>query len=129
MYERKIKEDLECGIIVAMKIFGGKWKPCIIDAISRGIKRPSELHREITSTSPRVIDMQLSELVGYGIVSKKVFPGFPLCVEYSLTTVGESIVPILAHLNEWGLKNKAIVKQEEQTANKNEWNQLSSICQ
>jgi DNA-binding HxlR family transcriptional regulator len=129
MYERKIKEDLECGIIVAMKIFGGKWKPCIIDAISRGIKRPSELHREITSTSPRVIDMQLSELVAYGIVSKKIFPGFPLCVEYSLTAVGESIVPILAHLNEWGLKNKAIVKTAGPAGNKNKWSQLSSICQ
>ena len=129
MYERKIKEDLECGIIVAMKIFGGKWKPCIIDAISRGIKRPSELHREITSTSPRVIDMQLSELVAFGIVSKKIFPGFPLCVEYSLTAVGESIVPILAHLNEWGLKNKDIVQKDEPADNKNKWSQFPSICQ
>jgi DNA-binding HxlR family transcriptional regulator len=111
MYERKIKEDLDCGIIVAMKIFGAKWKPCIIDAISRGAKRPSELHREITSTSPRVIDMQLSELVTYGVVSKKVSSGFPLCVEYSLTPVGESIVPILTQLNQWGLKNKDIVKK------------------
>ncbi|WP_207511102.1 winged helix-turn-helix transcriptional regulator [Longitalea luteola] len=111
MYERKIKEDLDCGIVVAMKVFGAKWKPCIIDAISRGIKRPSELHREITSTSPRVIDMQLSELVEYGIVSKKVYSGFPLCVEYSLTETGESIVPILMQLNQWGLKNKGLVKK------------------
>ena len=112
MYERKIKEDLDCGIIVAMKVFGAKWKPCIIDAISRGIKRPSELHREITSTSPRVIDMQLSELVTYGVVSKQIQPGFPLCVEYSLTAMGESIVPVLAQLNEWGLKNKEIVQKK-----------------
>jgi DNA-binding HxlR family transcriptional regulator len=88
MYERKIKEDLDCGIIVAMKVFGAKWKPCIIDAISRGYKRPSELHREITSTSPRVIDMQLSELITYGVLSKKIQPGFPLFVEYSLTPDG-----------------------------------------
>ena len=87
------------------------------------------MHREITSTSPRVIDMQLSELVAYGIVSKKVFPGFPLCVEYSLTTIGESIVPILAHLKEWGLKNKAIVKTAELAGNKNKWSQFPSICQ
>ncbi|WP_205513530.1 winged helix-turn-helix transcriptional regulator [Longitalea arenae] len=113
MYERKIKEDLDCGIVVAMKVFGAKWKPCIIDAISRGIKRPSELHREITSTSARVIDMQLSELVDYGIVSKKIFPGFPLCVEYSLTEVGETIVPILMQLNQWGLKNKDLVKNKD----------------
>lgn len=111
MYERKIKEDLECGIIVAMKVFGAKWKPCIIDAISRGIKRPSELHREITSTSARVIDMQLSELVTYGVVSKEVQSGFPLYVEYSLTPMGESILPILAQLNEWGLQHKEVVQK------------------
>jgi DNA-binding HxlR family transcriptional regulator len=129
MYERKIKEDLDCGITVAMKIFGGKWKPCIIDAISRGSRRPSELHREITTTSARVIDMQLSELVAYGVLSKKISPGFPLCVEYSLTSVGESIVPILAHLNKWGIQNKGIVQKDEPAGNNNKRNQLNSICQ
>ena len=136
MYERKIKEDLDCGIIVAMKVFGAKWKPCIIDAISRGAKRPSELHREITSTSPRVIDMQLSELITYGVVSKTIYPGFPLCVEYSLTPMGESIVPILTQLNKWGNKNKDAVKkiadrqnaEEDSTGKKSNWNQYSTIC-
>jgi DNA-binding HxlR family transcriptional regulator len=137
MYERKIKEDLDCGIIVAMKVFGAKWKPCIIDAISRGAKRPSELHREITSTSARVIDMQLSELVTYGVVSKKIHQGFPLCVEYSLTPLGESIVPILAQLNAWGIKNKEIVKKmdanndinEELSGKKIKWDASSTVCQ
>jgi DNA-binding HxlR family transcriptional regulator len=120
-----------------MKVFGAKWKPCIIDAISRGAKRPSELHREITTTSARVIDMQLSELVTYGVVSKKIHQGFPLCVEYSLTPLGESIVPILEQLNAWGLKNKDIVKKidanydnnEDQPVKQVNWNAASTICQ
>jgi DNA-binding HxlR family transcriptional regulator len=134
MYERKIKEDLDCGITVAMKIFGGKWKPCIIDAISRGAKRPSELHREITTTSPRVIDMQLSELITYGVLSKTMQPGFPLYVEYCLTPLGESILPILAHLNEWGTKNKEVAKKmanntaEETISNDKKRNGYSAIC-
>ncbi|MBO9564037.1 MAG: helix-turn-helix transcriptional regulator [Niastella sp.] len=134
MYERKIQEDLDCGISVAMKVFGAKWKPCIIDAISRGARRPSELHREITTTSARVIDMQLSELVTYGVLSKKTGTGFPLCVEYSLTPMGESILPILAHLSAWGLKNKEVVKkiaqngQEAPAGKKRSWNELSTIC-
>ena len=136
MYERKIKEDLDCGITVAMKIFGGKWKPCIIDAISRGAKRPSELHREITTTSPRVIDMQLSELITYGVLSKTIQPGFPLYVEYCLTPLGESILPILVHLNEWGIKNKEVAKKISNdqsnvstlTDKEKKWNGYSSIC-
>ena len=134
MYERKIKEDLDCGITVAMKIFGGKWKPCILDAISRGAKRPSELHREITTTSPRVIDMQLSELITYGVLSKTIQPGFPLYVEYCLTPLGESILPILAHLNEWGIKNKEVAKRlsnntaEEAVTNDKKRSGYSAIC-
>ncbi|MVT06724.1 winged helix-turn-helix transcriptional regulator [Chitinophaga tropicalis] len=131
MYERKIKEDLDCGITIAMKVFGAKWKPCIIDAIARGIRRPSELHREIATTSLRVIEMQLSELVTYGVVTKKIYTGFPLCVEYFLTPMGESILPILEQLNAWGLKNKDAVQQVNnyQSIEKDALSQYSSICQ
>lgn len=111
MYKRKIREDLDCGIVVAMKVFGGKWKPCIIDAINRGSRRPSELHREIAFTSPRVIDMQLSELMEYGVVTKKAGTGFPLYVEYSLTPLGESILPILEQLGAWGMTHMDFVKE------------------
>ena len=106
MYERKIPEDLECGIIIAMKVLGGKWKPCIIDAINRGIKRPSELHRYITSAPPRVLNMQLRELEEQGIISKKVYEGLPLRVEYFLTETGHSILPVIAAIDNWGKENR-----------------------
>jgi DNA-binding HxlR family transcriptional regulator len=111
MYERKITEDLDCGIIVAMKFFGSKWKPCIIDAISSGVLRPAELHRYLSMAPARVIDMQLKELVDYGVVEKTVFGGFPLKVEYSLTAVGESILPILKQMNSWGAQHRELVKE------------------
>jgi DNA-binding HxlR family transcriptional regulator len=80
--------------------------------------------------------MQLSELVTYGVVTKKVSSGFPLCVEYSLTPLGESIVPILEQLNAWGLKNKDVVKRidanndnTEEQGSSVKWNPASTICQ
>jgi DNA-binding HxlR family transcriptional regulator len=103
MYERKIPEDLECGIIVAMKVLGGKWQPCIIDGIDRGIRRPSELHRYITTASPRVINMQLRELEQYGIVDKKIYGQIPLKVEYFLTPLGKTLVPIVQAMDAWGI--------------------------
>ena len=111
MYERKIPEDLDCGINISMKVFGAKWKPCIIDAINRGFLRPSELHKEITSATPRVIDMQLRELEEYQVVYKKVYPGIPLKVEYRLTELGQSILPVIAHLETWGNQNRSKVLQ------------------
>lgn len=109
MYERKIPENLECGVNVTSKVLGGKWKPCIIDSINRGIRRPSELHREITSASPRVINMQLRELEDYGIIGKKIFSGLPLKVEYHLTEAGRSVLPIIDAMEHWGNENREYV--------------------
>ena len=112
MYKRKIKEDLDCALYVTMKIFGAKWKPCIIDAIARGARRPSEIHKQIVSTSPRVLDMQLRELLDFGVVTKKNNQsGYPLYVEYFLTPFGESILPVLAEMTRWGEVHKGFVKQ------------------
>ncbi|MGY0038561.1 winged helix-turn-helix transcriptional regulator [Pedobacter sp. NJ-S-72] len=110
MYEKKIPEDLECGIIITMKVIGGKWKACIMDCLDKGIKRPSELHRSIDAASPRVINMHLNELEGYGIISKKIYPGLPLKVEYSLTETGLSLLPIIKSIEDWGNANRAISK-------------------
>lgn len=111
MYQRKTPEDLECGITIAMKVFGAKWKPCILDAIQRGFKRPSEMHREIKGATPRVIDMQLRELEIAGVVVKYNSAGFPLYTEYSLTDTGCSILPIIDQMNEWGLMHKQLVRE------------------
>lgn len=110
MYKRKKEEDLDCGLYVAMKVFGAKWKPCIIQAIALGAKRPSEIHKQITSTSARVIDMQLSELLDFGVVTKKNQSGYPLYVEYSLTPFGESLLPLLSQMAKWGETHKEFVK-------------------
>lgn len=111
MYKRKIKEDLDCGLYVTMKVFGSKWKPCIIDALARGAKRPSEIHKQLTSTTPRVLDMQLRELLDFGVVVRKNQTGYPLYVEYSLTPLGESILPVLEKMARWGEDHKDFVKE------------------
>lgn len=111
MYERKIPEDLDCGIIITMKVLGGKWQPCIIDAIDRGIRRPSELHRYLTPASARVINMQLRELEQYGIIYKNIHSGLPLKVEYYLTALGQSILPLIEAMDNWGKANREQIKK------------------
>lgn len=109
MYVKKIPDTLECGIEVAMKVLGGKWKPCILDAINREYRRPSEMHRFITSASPRVINMQLRELEEYGMVYKKVYDELPLKVEYYLTDLGQSILPIIDAMDAWGTERRELI--------------------
>lgn len=112
MYERKIKDDLDCGITIAMRVFGAKWKPCIIDAIAEGHTRPSEIHRRIPTATPRVLDMQLSELYDLGVVTRRTGDGFPLISEYRLTGMGTSFLPIVRQLEDWGLANKEALKEK-----------------
>ncbi|MCW3465784.1 winged helix-turn-helix transcriptional regulator [Chitinophaga nivalis] len=109
MYEKKIPENLECGISIAIKVLGGKWKAWIIDCINNGVLRPSEIHRRIDSASPRVINMQLKELEDYGIIGKTIYPGLPLKVEYYLTEVGKSILPVINAMDKWGNEKREFI--------------------
>ncbi|UII29889.1 helix-turn-helix transcriptional regulator [Fulvivirga ulvae] len=109
MNERKIPIDLECGINIYTLIAGGKWKPCIIHSIHKGINRPNQIHKAISQASPRVLNMQIKELLESNIVSKKVHPGLPLKVEYSLTEVGKSLLPIIDLMDQWGTQNRETI--------------------
>jgi len=102
MYEKKIPKELNCGIVVTMEAIGGKWKPCLIDDINKGIKRPSELHKKHPNASLRVLIQQLSELEKHGIVEKTIFQVAPPKVEYSLTTKGISLLPLIDIMRRWG---------------------------
>ncbi|QNL51015.1 helix-turn-helix transcriptional regulator [Olivibacter sp. SDN3] len=101
-YENKIPQDLTYGVTAAMKVIGGKWKPCIIDCINKGIKRPSQIHKAIGQASLRVIKQQLKELHDYDVVSKTMYQEYPLKVEYELTVFGKTVLPIIEVLQSWG---------------------------
>ena len=79
-----------------------KWKFHLLYFISEGIKRPSELQRKIPGATRRVLNVQLNELEGYGLVTKKVHVEPPLKVEYSLTVFGKSVIPLITALGKWG---------------------------
>ena len=120
MPANKTKEDLDCGIRVAFKIFGGKWKLCIIDAIHRGIMRPTDIQKEIKEAPLRVIEMQLAELLFYGAVKKCVVEDvYPKRSEYKLTPMGMSIMPVLKQIDAWGTVNSVFVKKKHEQPEQN----------
>lgn len=102
MYERKIPKDLDCGMGMIMEIMGGKWKPCLILNIHNGAKRPSELQRLNPLASRRVLNVQLKELEEHGIIERIVYPVLPPKVEYFLTDLGKSLLPVIQMMDEWG---------------------------
>jgi DNA-binding HxlR family transcriptional regulator len=50
--------------------------------------------------------MQLHQLEEHEIVTKKIYPQLPPKVEYSLTAFGESLLPVIALMGEWGDTNR-----------------------
>lgn len=112
MYERKMEEDLDCGIRVALKVFGGKWKLCIIDSIKRGIMRPAEIHKSISGSTLRVIEMQLADLYFFGVVDRDTEDIYPKKTEYRLTELGRSLLPLLSGIENWGNAHAPHVKEK-----------------
>jgi DNA-binding HxlR family transcriptional regulator len=101
-YERKLPKRLDCGMAVIMEIIGGKWKPSVIHSIHHGFRRPSEIQRRYPDATRRVLNQQLKELELHGIVRHVVYPVMPPKVEYFLTDLGESLLPVIQKMDEWG---------------------------
>lgn len=104
MYQRKIPIDYNCGLNVAMEVVGSKWKFCLLDEISKGIKRPKDLINAVNGITRRVLQNQLKELEFHGLLGKTVYNEIPLKVEYHLTASGESLMPLIIAIDKWGLE-------------------------
>lgn len=85
-----------------MKLIGGKWKLLIVWNLSEKICRFSELKRQLPNITQKMLTQQLRELETDGIVNRKVYAQVPPKVEYSLTKLGKSFLPILKEMNAWG---------------------------
>ncbi|MCF6406243.1 helix-turn-helix transcriptional regulator [Chitinophaga filiformis] len=110
MYERKTPLAIDCGIHLTKEVLNGKWKPALLRAISMDIKRPSEILRLFPDATRRVLNVQLKELEGHGMVNKKTYPQLPPKVEYSLTEIGWSLMPIIDAMNQWGDANRSFLE-------------------
>lgn len=92
-----------CRVELTLQVIGGKWKPIIIYRLGEdGTLRFSEMKRAIPNITQKMLTQQLRELEADGVVNRKVYPQVPPKVEYSLTTLGESIMPVIRSLCQWG---------------------------
>ena len=106
MKERKIPLNLNCGLDLVGEVLYGKWKIRLLWYINEGHKRPSELQRKIPDASRRVLNMQLKELENHELVAKTIYPVVPPKVEYNLTELGLSLMPVISAIGQWGDANE-----------------------
>ncbi len=93
-----------CFFELTLKIMGGKWKPIILYHLAREeVLRFGELRRSIADITERMLTKQLRELERDELVFRKVYREVPPRVEYTLTPIGCSLIPILLEMRKWGV--------------------------
>ena len=101
-------EQLEatvCPITQTQDIIAGKWKIIILWNLSTQTRRFNELQRLLPNISKGILTRQLRELEEDRMVHREVYKEVPPKVEYSLTPLGQSFIPILNSMGEWSKKN------------------------
>jgi len=96
------EKEYTCGIDVTLAVVGGKWKASILWHLARETMRFSELQRQFAETTRKMLTQQLRELEADGLVHREVYPQVPPKVEYSLTSKGLSLTPVLDKMCDWG---------------------------
>lgn len=91
-----------CPAEYTLGVIGGRWKvPILWHLATAGTLRFSELRRALEGCTQKMLTQQLRELERDGIVLRKVYPQVPPKVEYSLTPMGKSLLPIVESMCQW----------------------------
>jgi DNA-binding HxlR family transcriptional regulator len=91
-----------CPVEATLELIGGKYKTLILWHLADKKLRFSQLRREISGITPKMLTQQLRELETHSLVHREVFPIVPPKVEYSLTDLGRSLMPLLVAMRDWG---------------------------
>jgi DNA-binding HxlR family transcriptional regulator len=96
-------KEYACPMEISLDLIGGKWKALILWHLAMdGTLRFGMLRKLFSKVTQKMLTQQLRELERDGLVHRKVYPEVPPKVEYSLTPMGQSVLPILQALNQWG---------------------------
>ncbi|MBR3674260.1 MAG: helix-turn-helix transcriptional regulator [Clostridia bacterium] len=96
----------ECPVEYTASILSNKWKCLILRDLLTGTKRFNELNKSIIGISAKVLTENLREMENDGIINRKTYAVVPPKVEYSLSTKGEELKPIIDLMKEFGNKYK-----------------------
>ena len=91
-----------CPVEATLELIGGKYKALILWHLAESKLRYSQLRQSIVGITPKMLTQQLRELESKELIHREVFPIVPPKVEYSLTELGKSLIPILVAMRDWG---------------------------
>ena len=93
---------------LTLEVIGGKWKIPIIWRLREDTLRYGEIRKSLPKVTHKMLTQQLRELESDEILIRKVHPVVPPKVEYSLTLLGKSVIPVIDLLSEWGEEYRSV---------------------
>lgn len=97
----------DTGFSYTLSLIQGKYKMTILYTLMTfGVVRFNEMKKYIGAISYKTLSATLKELEADQLVHREEYPQIPPKVEYSLTLRGQSLIPILDQMCEWGEKNR-----------------------
>ena len=107
----KTKDELPvCPVATAVSLVGGKWKLLIIRNLRMRSWRFNELQRDLEGISQKVLTDSLRKMMDDGLVYRHDYQEMPPRVDYSLTELGEKLLPIMDALADFGNYYKSAIK-------------------
>jgi DNA-binding HxlR family transcriptional regulator len=85
----------------ALELLSDKWRVTVLHVLTPGPLRANQLQRAIQFVSPKMLTQTLRGLERDGLISRNVRSAVPAHVEYSLTEMGLSVIPLLRNLCQW----------------------------
>jgi DNA-binding HxlR family transcriptional regulator len=107
-YSRNEQCVTGCDLTFAIQKIGGRWKLQILSKLGERKFRFSELKKEFSFITERMLALQLRAMEGDGLIKRTVFAEVPPRVEYELDEMGISLLPILVQLSAWGKSLKQL---------------------
>ncbi|MEZ4824742.1 MAG: helix-turn-helix domain-containing protein [Bacteroidia bacterium] len=99
---KKNTDQAACPIRNVLARFGDKWSLLVLLTLGEsGTMRFSELRSEIDDISQKMLTVTLRTLEADGLISRTIYPEIPPRVEYTLTPLGQSLLPILDQMSDW----------------------------
>lgn len=97
----------QCPVDRTLRIIAGRWKSLIIYYLRGGPRRFNALWRMMAGVTQRMLTQHLRELAADGVIDRMIFPVVPPHVEYSLSDIGISLLPVMDAMATWGAARAA----------------------
>lgn len=95
-----------------LKLLDNKYKYEIIYNLTLNKMRFGEIKDNIATITQQLLTKQLKQLEKDNLIARKKYNGFPRKVEYSLTSFGQSLKPLINIMKKWEEKNIKLINKQ-----------------